>query len=284
MFKGIITGASQGIGRALCSELPRFIDADILMVSRSTPSDLSELERKYPRSRFHHRRVDLSSASDLSEFCRHLRNERTPYHFLVNNAAIYADRAQPDGAPSILDVSPELFSQTLSINTIAPFGLIQAVLPMMLACNFGRIVNVTSGMSRQGEYDQRSPAYRASKRALNGVTLSTSHLVIGHNISCVSVCPGWVRTDMGGEKAIRSAKEGCLGVLWSLFCPNCSMNGKFFRDNRRLSLERTSEYDHFDLGPPSDYIHKIERRATIFCKKYGSIFRNAMPAESLLVK
>lgn len=262
-----IVGVYQWPG-ALCRNLPRYLDVEVIMISRSAPENLSELERLNPNSKFLFIKSDLSSEEETRRLISSLTSTIPYCDLLVNNSAIYLDKATAKGPLSVLDVPLEIFAQTFRVNTLAPLALIQTFLPKMLSRNFGRIVNVSSGMARIGEYDQSSPAYRASKLALNGITLSVSHLLNNKDVICTSVCPGWVRTQMGGDSAVRSADEGCLGIIWSLLSTNKSTNGGFFRDGQRLSFENTTEADHFDPGVSKTFRSELSKQAADFRKKY----------------
>jgi NAD(P)-dependent dehydrogenase (short-subunit alcohol dehydrogenase family) len=72
----------------------------------------------------------------------------------------------------------------------------------------GRIVNVSSGMGQLSDMNGFCPAYRLSKTALNAVTRILADELQGTDIKINSVCPGWVRTDMGGPNATLDGAGG----------------------------------------------------------------------------
>ena len=78
-----------------------------------------------------------------------------------------------------------------------------------------------------------SPSYRISKTALNAVTQIFANQD-GGEVLVNSVCPGWVKTDMGGQGAARSLEEGANSILWAATLPKDGPNGGFFRDGKRL--------------------------------------------------
>ena len=112
--------------------------------------------------------------------------------------------------------------------------LSNALVPLMQARNFGRIVNVSSGMGQLDDMGAGHPAYRVSKAALNAVTRVLAAELVGTNIKVNALCPGWVRTDMGGQQADRSPQEGIETTLWLAQLPEDGPSGGFFRDRRPI--------------------------------------------------
>ena len=78
------------------------------------------------------------------------------------------------------------------------------------------------------------PAYNVSKTALNAITRLLAVELDGRGILVNSVCPGWVRTDMGGAGATRSVEEGAASVLWAARLGPDGPTGGFFRDGNAL--------------------------------------------------
>ncbi len=77
-------------------------------------------------------------------------------------------------------------------------------------------------------------AYRVSKVGLNALTQILAREVEDQGILVNTVCPGWVRTDMGGRSATRSVKEGAHGVVWAAALPPNGPTGGFFRDGNPI--------------------------------------------------
>lgn len=141
---------------------------------------------------------------------------------LINNAAIYADEDA-----TILDVPAGKVLETFETNTIGALNVSQAFVPMMKRAGRGVIVNVSSQSGQISTMGFDTPAYRLSKLALNGVTVMLSHALSGYGIRVNSVCPGWVRTEMGGPNAPRSVEEGASDIVW-VATEAGSATGKFF--------------------------------------------------------
>ncbi len=120
--------------------------------------------------------------------------------------------------------------KTLETNIFGPLRLTQAAVPLMRKNGYGRIVNVSSGAGQLIDMGMGFPAYRMSKAALNALTRITAAEVKDTNILVNAVCPGWVRTDMGGPQAERSVEHGAETPVWLATLPDDGPSGGFFRD------------------------------------------------------
>jgi len=149
-----------------------------------------------------------------------------PVDLLVNNAAILEE----DG---LLEVSSSAFELSLRVNMVAAFDLLRMVLPSMLERGYGRIVNLSSGWGSFSEGLGGPVSYAVSKAALNALTVKAAREVSG-NIKINAMCPGWVRTDMGGANAERSPEEGADTAIWLATLPDDGPSGKFFRDRKPI--------------------------------------------------
>ncbi len=153
---------------------------------------------------------------------------------LVNNAAILIDG--PGGFEANLqELKGETARDTYETNVIGPVKLTQAILPLMRQQGYGRIVNISSGAGQLTDMGKGFPAYRMSKSALNALTRITAAEVIDLNIKVNSICPGWVKTDLGGPNATRSVEEGASGAVWAASLPDNGPSGGFFRDSKPIA-------------------------------------------------
>jgi NAD(P)-dependent dehydrogenase (short-subunit alcohol dehydrogenase family) len=146
---------------------------------------------------------------------------------LVNNAGILAA-----GDDSILTVTPEAVEKTLATNTVAPLRVTQALLPLLRkSARGGRVINVSSGAGELADFDGSwAPAYSLSKAALNLVTRLLADALAGEGVVVNAMCPGWVRTDMGGAGAPRDVAQGADTAVWLALDAPRSLTGKFVRD------------------------------------------------------
>ena len=132
---------------------------------------------------------------------------------LINNAGIY-------NKVSLTDGSPDLILDNVEVNAVAPFALTRAFLPLLRlstkASTAGKpvIANITSKM---GSIDDNTSgghyAYRTSKVAMNMLTKSLSVDLEPEGIKAVAIHPGWVLTDMGGEKAPLSPESSTSNMI-----------------------------------------------------------------------
>ena len=145
---------------------------------------------------------------------------------LVNNAGIYGD---PTGAA---DYDLDEAHEVLETNIFGPWRLVQASLPLLRSSPSPRIVNVSSGAGQLAEMDGGHTAYRLSKTALNALTRTLA--ADEPKISVNSICPGWVRTDMGGSRAPRSVEEGADTAVWLATMADDVPSGGFFRNREPI--------------------------------------------------
>src|SRR5262249_25424224 len=124
---------------------------------------------------------------------------------LVNNAGVYSQ-------DNVLQASEEEVSRVLGTNVAGAWRLCRAFVPAMAKRGRGRVVNVSSGMGALSSMAAGSAAYRVSKAALNALTLTLAAEVRGSGVTVASLCPGWVRTDMGGRGAPRSPESAGQAV------------------------------------------------------------------------
>ena len=148
---------------------------------------------------------------------------------LINNAGIY-----PDEDVSVLTISREQMVSTFQTNTFGALDMTQAFLPYLKKSAAARVVNVSSGYGQLDGLSANVPSYCLSKLALNGVTIMLAATLKEHQIAVNSMCPGWVRTDMGGSGAPRSVQEGADTAVWLATEADQNLTGKFFRDRKEI--------------------------------------------------
>ncbi len=153
---------------------------------------------------------------------------------LVNNAGILKEGQSPE-ASKVLELSPELALETYRTNTLGPMRMIQAVVPHMQKGGYGRVVNLSSGAGQLSDMRAGYPAYRMSKAALNVLTRVTAAELGPSPIKVNAMCPGWVRTDMGGPNATRSVEQGAETAVWLATLPDTGPTGGFFRDKAPIA-------------------------------------------------
>ena len=127
-----------------------------------------------------------------------------------------------------------ILDQTINTNSFGPLNVTKAFLPFIKSP--GRIVMISSGGGvLNGEVGGWSPAYCVSKTLLNAITKQLAHELRDRNISVNAVCPGWVRTDLGGAGASRSVEKGAETPVWLSSEASQNLTGLFFRDKAVIS-------------------------------------------------
>ncbi|WP_329546862.1 SDR family NAD(P)-dependent oxidoreductase [Streptomyces sp. NBC_01356] len=217
----LVTGANRGIGREVARQLAA-AGHTVLVTARSAEAAAEATRSVGPNAR--PLRLDVTSEADIAEAARDLE----ALDVLVNNAAITYDTWQ-HAATADLDVVRE----AAETNLYGPWRLTQALLPLLRASPHPRIVNVSSEAASLTGMGGGTPAYSASKAALNALTRMLAAELRADRILVNSVCPGWVATDMGGPGG-RPVTEGAASVVWAATLPDDGPTGGFFRDGQPL--------------------------------------------------
>jgi NAD(P)-dependent dehydrogenase (short-subunit alcohol dehydrogenase family) len=151
--------------------------------------------------------MDISDNASVDAAAREFSKIADHFDVLVNNAGIIVD-----GDDAILKISDDIFRKTLETNTLGTLRVTRAFAPLLRKSKTPRVINVSSGGGQlTGGVDGWAPAYCISKTALNGVTSQLAAALPKFAVN--SVCPGWVRTDMGGQSATRSVEEGADTIV-----------------------------------------------------------------------
>ena len=187
----LVTGASKGIGFALCPVLAE-AGADIVAVARDV-AGLAEVmavvEAKGRRCLAVE--ADLASVDAPAAAARAALDAFGAVHVLVNNAGIARN------AP-LVEATLADWELTMAVNLRAPFLLAQALAPQMIARGAGKIINVSSQTSSIVALDDHG-AYAASKGGLNALTKVMCCEWARHNIQCNAVNPTVILTPMGEQ-------------------------------------------------------------------------------------
>jgi NAD(P)-dependent dehydrogenase (short-subunit alcohol dehydrogenase family) len=228
----VVTGANRGIGLEICRQLARRGGIRVVLTARNETRGMAAAGRLRDEGLevdFHE--LDVTSEKSVETLAGWLEGACKRCDILVNNAGILAD---PRGS-RFLDSRPETYRQTLDTNVFGPLLLSQALVPMMKRNRYGRIVNISSGQGQLSEMGAGTPAYRISKTALNALTRVLAAELKGSGILVNSMCPGWVKTDMGGPGAPRTVQQGADTAVWLATLPDDGPTGGFFRDRKPIA-------------------------------------------------
>jgi NAD(P)-dependent dehydrogenase (short-subunit alcohol dehydrogenase family) len=216
----VVSGANRGIGL----EVARVLAGRGMSVVAGArdPDAVPPIEGDVrPRA------LDVADPASVAVLGAWVADELGRVDVLVNNAGIY-----PGGRASTLDLEG-VAERAWQVNALGAWRLANALVALMP--RGARIVNVSSGAGSLSTMDGFMPAYNVSKAALNAITRVLADDLRGRGILVNSVCPGWVRTDMGGPSATRSLAEGAASVLWAVDLDADGPTGGFFRDGRPVA-------------------------------------------------
>src|SRR6266568_1421129 len=227
----LVTGANKGIGFEVVRQLARkgfhvFLGARKSDAGLAAVQKLNQEGEKEDYGEITVLKIDVSKPDSIRSAAEEFSRKSNRLDTLVNNAGILLD-----GDKDVLTITPEIFETALRTNTLGALLVTRAFVPFLKKSGAPRIVNVSSGGGQLADgADGWAPAYCISKTALNGVTAQLATALPKFAVN--SVCPGWVRTDMGGANATRSVAEGASGIVWLAADAPQNETGKFWRDRK----------------------------------------------------
>jgi NAD(P)-dependent dehydrogenase (short-subunit alcohol dehydrogenase family) len=225
----LVTGANRGIGLEAARQLARR-GFHAVIASRDEWKGLSAAEgiqRDGGKASF--LPLDVRSSDSIGTAARRFGTIADRLDVLINNAGIY-----PDEGLTILTLPRDRLAQTFQTNTFGPLEVTQAFLPYLRKSDAARIINVSSGYGQLDGLSPGVPSYCLSKLALNGLTIMLAEALRTDRIAVNSMCPGWVRTDMGGPSATLSVEKGADTAVWLADEAPHELTGKFFRNRREI--------------------------------------------------
>ena len=222
MNTALVTGANKGIGYEVARQLTGkgfqvFVSARNRDAGQKAVAKIAEEGVKAIFLE-----IDVADNPSVTVAAREFAKAADHLDVLVNNAGIILD-----GDNAILEISDELLRKTLETNTLGALRVTRAFVHLLRKSKAPRVIDVSSGGGQlTGGADGWSPAYCISKTALNGVTSQLTAALPKFAVN--SVCPGWVRTDMGGQGATRSVEEGADTIVWLATDAPQELTGKFY--------------------------------------------------------
>jgi len=227
----VVTGANKGIGLEICRQLLSkgfhvVLTARNENKGRAACGQLNSSDVEfYP--------LDVTSQSGVDALSAFLYDKYQRCDVLVNNAGIFPD-VREDSWPGILDADIATIKSGMETNAYGVLRMCQVIIPLMQTNGYGRIVNLSSGMGQLSEMNGCCPGYRISKTSVNVITRIIADELSDSNILINSMCPGWVKTDMGGDGATRELAEGADTAIWLATLPDHSTSGLFYRDRKQI--------------------------------------------------
>jgi len=183
----LVTGASQGIGRACGIELAR-AGAKVALCARNVEK-LEEVAKEIAANGGESEpfKVDVANEEEIKAGVKATLARFGKIDILVNNAGITRDQL-------VMRMKRSDWDEVINTNLTGPFLLVQAVIGSMLKRRWGRIINITSIFGQIGQAGQAN--YASSKAGLIGLTMAVAREVASRNITVNAVAPGWIETAM----------------------------------------------------------------------------------------
>jgi carbonyl reductase 1 len=253
----LVTGGNRGLGLGTVNELARR-GLHVMLASRGADGAAAAERLAAQGLSVEHQPLDVTGAASIAALAQRVRDGRQELDVLVNNAGI-----------SLSGFDAEVARRTLETNFFGALHVTDALEPQLR--DGGQIVMVSSGLGTLDGYSDAlrarlldpeltrealaslmrafvqavergrhtrdgwpSTAYGVSKAGLNALARVLARELRPRGISVVAVCPGWVRTDMGGAGAPRPLQEGVDSIVWPILAAERPMSG-FFRDGRALA-------------------------------------------------
>lgn len=203
----LITGAGRGIGLEWTHQ-DLAGGARVIATARD-PGDSPELRALASRSPgLVILQMDVSDDASVERARRQVEERFSGIDDLINNAGTYGPRDQEPLGPA-----PDDLRRVLEVNTVGPYRVTRAFLPLLRKGTGARIAFITSRMGSLGDRPTGGAyAYRMSKSALNMLGANLAHDLREKKIACLLLHPGWVRTRMGGERGRFDPVESVAGM------------------------------------------------------------------------
>jgi NAD(P)-dependent dehydrogenase (short-subunit alcohol dehydrogenase family) len=172
--------------------------------------------------------MDVSNDMSIREAAAKIRQLGNTIDVLINNAGIL-----PKNDHALHSDDEKILQEIVETNCYGPLRVCKHFLPLLSSP--ARIIMISSqGGSMSEPVGGWSPAYCVSKTMLNGITRQLAYELKEKHIAVNAVCPGWVKTDMGGKHAPRSVEQGAATQLWLGTEAGQKITGKFFMDKKEI--------------------------------------------------
>jgi NAD(P)-dependent dehydrogenase (short-subunit alcohol dehydrogenase family) len=223
----LVTGGNRGIGLAAARQLAES-GLSVLLGSRDMKDgeEAAETLRRMGLdvTTVH---VDLTDVATLEAAVEQIEQSGRSIDALINNAGVLHEKP-------LLDLTDAEVADSIAVHVTGPIRLLRSLAPKMVEHGYGRIVNVSSGWGAFAEGLGGPGLYGVTKAALNALTVRLAR-ELPDTVKVNAMCPGWVRTRMGGESATRTPEEGADTAVWLATLPDDGPSGGFFRDRKPIA-------------------------------------------------
>ena len=218
----LITGGNRGIGLGLLKLFS--VENNVMITVRDEEKGQKALEylKDVHNKKIDYVVMDVDDNESVLKASKEIARIYSSVDILINNAGILLSEYD---LPA-LQTSEESIIKTFNTNTLGALRVCKAILPLMN--DAGRIINISSGMGQLEDMEGGSIAYRISKTSLNTLTVVLSKELKSKKIKVNTICPGWVKTDMGGQNATLTIEESTSKIV-AFALSDDFPNGKFLR-------------------------------------------------------
>lgn len=221
-----ITGGNRGIGKGLVEQFSK--NHNVIFTVRNKNQGRMIVD-SFEHDNADYVIMDVGENESVQNGVKNLKSKISSVDILINNAGILIPGLKHK--INAIDTDLESIMETFNINTVGVLRVCKAITPFMQPGS--RIINISSGMGQLEGMGTGSLAYRLSKTALNAMTIVLSQELMGKKIKVNSICPGWVKTDMGGYDAALTVQESAESIKKFALDDNFP-NGKFLRHGEVL--------------------------------------------------
>ena len=225
----LVTGANRGIGLEFVKQYASDDDQVIAICRNDDYTDELKIISK--------KNNILIKLADMSDFqsIDLLQNELSgiPIDIIINNAGVFGPKAQADGdlRQSFGHMNYDVWRKLMDINTLAPYKIVESFIENIRLGKDKKVVTISSSIASIEDVSSGVNAYRASKCAVNMVMASLAMELKDQGIKFALLCPGWVNTRMGGEKAPITPEVSVDGLRNVIDNLSIEQSGKFYRYN-----------------------------------------------------
>ena len=215
----LVTGSSRGIGQQIAVGLAQ-LGANVIIHGRKKVHTQNTLEllKEFPIKSFIVE-ADLIDNSQINNMITEIIGSHGGIDILYNNAAIMSSFKKNQW-----EHEPDAWSSTFQVNVYALYYLCAAFIPGMIERNYGRVVNLTSGIKDEPEL----LPYSVSKAAVDKLTQDIAVKLKGTGVRINRLDPGWLKTDLGGPNAWYPVEYVLPGALIPALIDDDGPNGEFF--------------------------------------------------------
>ena len=222
-----ITGGNRGIGKGLVEQFSK--NHNVIFTVRNKNQGRMIVD-SFEHDNADYVIMDVGESESVQNGVKNLKSKISSVDILINNAGILIPGLKHK--INAIDTDLESIMETFNINTVGVLRVCKAITPFMQPNS--RIINISSGMGQLEGMGTGSLAYRLSKTALNAMTIVLSQELMEKKIKVNSICPGWVKTDMGGYDAALTVQESAESIKKFALDDNFP-NGKFLRHGEVLT-------------------------------------------------